>query len=40
MRKLKTFIYLLIINFIFNKSKFIYTFINENEERNERECEN
>ena len=40
MRELKAFIYLLIINFTFNESKLVYAFINKNEERNERECEN
>ena len=34
------FIYLLIINFTFNKSKLVYAFINENKERDKRECEN
>ena len=38
MRELKTFIYLLIINFALNKNRFVYAFINENEERDEREC--
>ena len=40
MRKLKAFIYLLIINFAFNKNKLIYTFINKDEKRNERKYKN
>ena len=34
------FIYLLIINFAFNRSKFIYALINEDEKWNKREYEN
>ena len=34
------FIHLLAINLAFSEKRLVYAFINENEERDERECEN